>query len=418
MPIETSRDAKRDQVIDGLLSGQKRRIDGFFYSGKSRFLSEISQHLEQLSLKPVSISADDTLANINEKLSALEGLTQELGHGVVLADDFDRILHYHSEGLAIEARLHAACVNSPSAAAIGLVLTTRPNSALSAFGPARGSPLEASLMVTETVPSRAIAGTVEEIHRYGAFAEVVKGHTAREIDRILARIVLTLASELSSSDSEIIRLVADRQSQGRPYVLSSTADRLFPAVIADPTNPSLARVGTAILEQDLLSLTVGSPWPTDIETSASRLAARLGFAPVAYWVDKYWGKSADAAAKFLDKLSHKLLVPLRLNILTSDLAGVGGKFDELERLIKPLLGRWKTLGMQIEIKAMPGADEVRFHDRQLSFERRRDGFELPPFDRIACRTAPGNTSDRHSLVFDLGNLRTVWNRSRHVVGTR
>ena len=402
--------------VDRLLGGEKICVQGVHCSGKTTLLEQVRSEILALpDVAVVLIGPDSNLAEVDARLSTVASSVDNTGHAVVLLDNFDRILHQRDDGLRIEARIHSHCINASYARSVGLLLTTTPRARLAAVG-TRGSPLDAALTVTRPVPGfneyvlpedREARAAFEKNAFFKASLDAFARQAPREA---LALLAVRLASDLSEHDCQLLESVRTRLQQGKQYTYTDPLRQLFPVVYEEP-GTGLAKIPSLVLASDLVNMGIGSPWPTDINASARRFAARAGGAAEVYWVDKYLGRPPRLLHRFIDAAAPYLALCTKLRLLTSQHAFEGSSSSPLAQEVQGAVPGWNKRELSVQLRVMPPPDEVRLHERQLSFQRRLDGYVLPPFDRVVCKAAVGNASDRYMRGADVAFVLNSWARA-------
>jgi hypothetical protein len=263
-------------------------------------------------------------------------------------------------------------------------------------------------LLPETVEART------DFAKYAWFKESLDLFASVAPRDALVLLTVRLASELSAEDTQLLSSVRTRVQAGKPYAYTDPLRQLFPVVYEEP-GTGLARIPSLLLASDLTNMGVGSPWPTNLPASARRFAARASGAAEVYWVDKYLGTPPHLLRQFIDAAEPYLVTPTEVRLLTSEnafgMSGPGPLVAEVQNAVQ----RWRSRGISVQLRVMPPSDQVRLHERQLSFQRRVDGYVLPPFDRVVCKAAPGNASDRYMPVVDVAFVLNAWARANVLV---
>jgi hypothetical protein len=413
--------ALRDQVAGDLRNGKILLFKGLPRSGRTALVRAVQRAYDDTSDRPAVSLHLSTRSDPELIAYRLRDAVTKHGHAAVLIDDWGTLLRSQQGGMW-QSRLRMACVDWPEASGVGALIVSGVGEDLSRSG-VPGSPLADAANVvlhwplpsqTEIVGSLLRGGWAAEeartaVAQYGAHPELLNLSTTGVLPaNTLSNTVLSVVGAVGAEGAA--RLL-DLGRKPDAHLATETMDGLLVAAVYSPS-PGRTALVAALRDAGLLGLLPGgmSRWPETMAESVRRFHARIYGKRDLIWSDRYIGYNSSALARFLDDLSV-LGQTCWLRLLSRrPPAAVAGSAER-----ESFTGRlpiWKHRGLEVSWHTYNWNDDLALHDRQLLAVDRRDGYHLPPVDRMVGVVHPGNENDAYLPRIAVNHVLDVWARSR------
>lgn len=415
--------ALAEEITDHLLDGDVVVLLGQPSSGRTSVVQLVRELASAVCWVSQTIDPEIESEEAVASVAAAVAEAENSGLGIIVVDDLGKLLRTAAGG-SLQSRLTAAAVDGPRARDIGVLLTATYADALSRTG-LRGSPVADAaqryvamplLSGDEVVSTLVAAGETSDkaaslVETYGSHLLLIE--LARRYGGSLGEVqvreaTLGAVAGLHAGGASRVLDLARRQERGLPTAAIDA--ELPPLVWKSETGRS--RLSLALVAGGIADLLPGSvaTWPSDPATSVLRFRARTYGAREALWFDRYFGSGLIDFIHFIDRLAQ-MSGPLQLDLLGSN-NGIDGLPERIKARFRERMHSWRSRGLCIEWRLIDGRDYADFHDRQLVFPHRIDGYHLPPCDRITGRTAVGNENDAYLPRAPVAAITTAWQRAR------